>query len=317
MRVVNTVLKWANAVGLTAEYPQRRRMLFGGVHAGYYASLAQYASPMDQLFGDVQTLYRQGPLADGVAPFRPWLQNVRDWAERSGKPIDGLSAVLESVGLSLPAPASSPAPVAAQPAAAVLQASVFFLAANVDRDRLLSIDKEINEVQTLADGAVHRDRFALHAWPDLKLTQIAPQLIRKAPRVLHFSGHGASNGALLMLGDDGQTRRVMPAPLATLISVTGESLRLVVLNACYSEALANAIVDALDVAVVGMTRMVQDATALLYSRTLYESLFNGLTIEKAHRVAAATLVGMGQVDADAPALMARADSDVTQRLLWD
>lgn len=315
MNPVHTILKWADAVGLTLQYPTLRRPLFDGIHTGYVSSLATYSIPMDQLFADVQALHRQGPIVDGVVPFRVWLQNVVAWAKRAGQPVDALQPILESNGLTEPTPAKPASQAPVSPAGSAL--SVLFLAANLDRTRLLNIDQELNDVQSLVGATVHRDRFQLSAWPHVKMTQVAPLLIRKSPRVLHFSGHGGADGALQMLNDDGKALNVPAEHLSTIVSMVGDSLQLIVLNACYSTVLADALVEKLDVAVIGMGRMVQDATALLYARTLYQALFDGLPVRKAHGLAAVTLFGMGQVDANAPQLRERAGSTVADRRLWD
>ncbi|MEZ4471059.1 MAG: CHAT domain-containing protein [bacterium] len=317
MDVLSIVTTWADEVGLTLQYQTLRPLLLGGIHTGYQASLQAFARPLDQLWSDVQSLSRQGPLADGKAPFRIWLANVVAWAERTGQSIAGLAELLAAQGLAEPPP-SEPSPAA--PAAGIAvpgdggHVDVLFLSANPDKDKLLNLDREQNEIQAITEATLERHRFRLAAWPDIKLSQLAPRLMRLKPQVLHFSGHGGKQGDLLLRGENGEPRSVAAAALADILEVVGGSLRLVILNACYSDVLSQAIVDRLDVAVVGMTRAVSDTTALQYSRALYQGLFDGLTPHDAHRVAAANV--SGRPDETAPALRVRDGSQVAKRLLW-
>ena len=312
MNPVSIVTTWADTVGLTLQYQTLRPLLLGGIHTGYQASLPVFSRQLDQLWSDVQSLSRQGPLADGKAPFRIWLANVVAWAEKTGQSTAGLAELLAAQGLAEPPP-SAPAAGIAVPGDGG-HVDVLFLSANPDREKLLNLDREQNEIQAITEATLERHRFRLAAWPDIKLSQLAPRLLRLKPQVLHFSGHGGKQGDLLLRGEDGEPRSVAAAALADILEVVGSSLRLVILNACYSDVLSEAIVARLDVAVVGMTRAVSDPTALQYSRGLYQGLFDGLTPHDAHRIAAANL--SGRPDETAPALRVRDGSQVAKQLLW-
>lgn len=326
MSDLNAILKWANENQLSAGYKEARDLLFHGVHPGFKSSLPIHSRPLDQLWSDVSALQSAGPIVGGEVPYRTWLANLARWAERGGRPIAGLQAVMAAAGLDVE-PVAVAGAVPAAPAAAPIAAPiadpiadpivrVLFVSANVVETRLLGIDRELNQVQTLVDATTHRDRFALSTMPDIDITQVAHQLQKVRPKVLHFSGHGTDEGALIMRGPSGGHLPIKPDGLAKLLGILGDSLKLIVLNACFSDALSQKIVAQMDVVVLGMTRLVQDATALQYARGLYQTLFHGATIREAHDAAAAILAAMGQVDAEAPLLRMRAGSTLADRPIW-
>jgi hypothetical protein len=312
------ILNWAESAGLTAHYLQVRPVLFGGVHPGLLASLAVYMRPLDQLWSDVQALERLGALADGEHPYRKWLANLTIWAQRSLKPVEPLGPVLARQGLTAPVSGAASAPMALTApvkAEAPESVRVLFISANLDRKRLLNIDRELNEIHTLVDSTDGRDRFDLTAMPNIELTQVARHLQRQRPHVLHFSGHGGPDGALQMRGPGETPINIRPEGLAGLLAVLGGSLKLVVLNACYTDTLAQKIIEQMDVVVLGMTHAVLDPTALQYARGLYQTLFGGATIRASHLAAQAMLVGYGQVDADVPKMRVRDGSSLPDQVL--
>lgn len=114
--------------------------------------------------------------------------------------------------------------------------------------------------------------------------------------VLHFTGHGEhrddGTGQLLFRGDDGGARPVTGGFLAELLDGC-RSLRLVVLNACYSGSIprrdgldpfagvATALVRGGLPAVVAMQFPISDRAATRFARGFYGSLSRGATVEAA------------------------------------
>jgi tetratricopeptide (TPR) repeat protein len=115
--------------------------------------------------------------------------------------------------------------------------------------------------------------------------------LRQGFDVLHFIGHGEFNekdhkGYLYVEGDDRRCRPLGPRQLTTLL--TGNSLRLLVLNSCKTAVpsrldpllgVADAALAAKIPAVVAMRSAIPDQTAKVFARAFYEVLAEGKQLE--------------------------------------
>jgi hypothetical protein len=128
--------------------------------------------------------------------------------------------------------------------------------------------------------------------PHTRLTTLREKLRIGGYHVLHFAGHGAfdaatGRGSLLLEHDDGSALGVNGATLAGLFRDVGDSLHLVVLNACGSgratdaegldpfASVGLALVMAGLPAAVAMQRDVRDDAAELFASTFYARLAAG------------------------------------------
>jgi hypothetical protein len=98
------------------------------------------------------------------------------------------------------------------------------------------------------------------------------------PTIIHFSGHGvhsdASEASLVVRGIDGKPHHLTGTGLAGLIHTAAAGARLVVLNACYSAAMADPLCGAVD-GVVGMAGAIGDPAARAFAVSLYRALALG------------------------------------------
>lgn len=307
---IDSVLRWARQVDLTDVYFEQRRTTFmRDIHAGAVASLPRHSDPLGQLMSDIGQLQRMGTLADGSDPWQVWRANVLRWAEMAGK-------------IAAPAfdsPPSSSAPVdAPAPTPAVDKVRILFLEANVVAKAPVNCEDERRRIQTLVESTTERDRFHIDSWPKISFAEVPSRLLRDRPRVMHFSGHGKRDGALVMHRGIGDAYvEVAPQRLVKALRIAGTSLRLIVLNACFSEALAKKLVEAMDVVVVGMNRLVQDQTAIRFGKVFYGFLFDGLSIRDALELTRTVIDEPEHPDADAPQLVARPGSTLPDMKLWD
>ena len=113
------------------------------------------------------------------------------------------------------------------------------------------------------------------------------------PGALHFSGHGSQDhvdsetgGAGIHLQDERQ--HVSERALAQMIASAAPSTRVVVLNACFSDALAESLRHLVD-CVVGMNGAISDDAARSFAVGFYRALGNWRSIGNAIAQAIATL----------------------------
>jgi hypothetical protein len=168
---------------------------------------------------------------------------------------------------------------------------VLFLAANPADTEPLSLDEEVRAIDAAIRGAEFRDRFDLRQHWAVRSTELDDFLLRHRPGIVHFSGHGSEASELLLVdpggappGDPSESRPVAPETLSRLFSALSDNVRLVVLNACFSERQACAIADHID-CVVGMSREITDEGAVSFATALYQALAYGRDVRTAFDLA--------------------------------
>ncbi|MGF1933897.1 MAG: AAA-like domain-containing protein [Nostoc sp. ChiQUE02] len=135
----------------------------------------------------------------------------------------------------------------------------------------LRLDKEIREIEDAIRRAIRREQF------EIKIrTAVRPQDIRRAiaeeyPHIVHFCGHGTSDGCLVLEDDGGNHKPVPPQGLAALFKLHAEYVNCVVLNACYSEKPAYAISQHINYA-IGMNQPIGDKAAIVFAVGFYDGL---------------------------------------------
>ena len=66
-------------------------------------------------------------------------------------------------------------------------------------------------------------------------------LLSISPHIVHFSGHGSEGEEILLQDDFGNSKPVDRRTLANLLGILKDNIRILVLNACYSQPQAEAI----------------------------------------------------------------------------
>lgn len=195
----------------------------------------------------------------------------------------GTATVTNIIGAAAgPLPAASPAPAAG--------VSLLFLAANpVDTPRL-RLDQEARRVDAALRQARHGGRFHLTQQWAVRGEDLLDALLRGRPAIVHFAGHGGAQGQLCLEDAAGRAAAVAPGALAGLVGVAG-GVRCTVLNACWTDALADALL-AISACVVGMTAAVMDAAAIAFAAGFYRALADG------ENLAAAVAAGRAQAAAE-------------------
>lgn len=143
----------------------------------------------------------------------------------------------------------------------------------------LELDEEIRSIRLERGAGQVADRLELVDFPTARPKDLFDALREREPGVVHFSGHG-ERGELLFRDDAGDLRPMSTADLAEILRLAGGSVRLVVLNACHSESLAEALLAHVD-CVVAMRGPIRDADALRFSAELYRHLAEGDSVRDA------------------------------------
>ncbi|MEE3719810.1 AAA-like domain-containing protein [Tumidithrix elongata RA019] len=157
---------------------------------------------------------------------------------------------------------------------------VLLLSANPTNTDRLRVEAEFREIETCCQKSTLRDRFAVVAKGALRIEDLQPVLIQEAPKVVHFSGHGAAENGLVLETDAGTWELVATEPLAELFRILQNGIDCVVLNACFSQVQAEAIAQHVPY-VLGMNQAIGDTAAIEFAKGFYGALFEGKSVKDA------------------------------------
>ncbi len=165
---------------------------------------------------------------------------------------------------------------------------ILFLAANPATLPALQLDQEMREIAAkLRDGDARR-RFDLKSEWVVRADQLTSHLLFYKPTIVHFAGHGEAEAGVYLLDRTDTAYMLAPDVFADLFTIRGvrEALRCVLINACWSEHQAQALVDIANVPhVIGMREAVPDRAARAFAGGFYLGLSNEMAIPDAFELA--------------------------------
>ncbi len=159
---------------------------------------------------------------------------------------------------------------------------ILLVAANPKDTVRLEVDKEWRAIAEKLKTLHHKAKIQTVFCPAARPNDVRAALYEHRPEVVHFSGHGNDPDGILMEGEDGKIKAVSAEALGELFVLFKDTVRLVVLNACYSESQAKAISEHID-CVIGMRDAVADLAAIEFSVAFYEALGNERSVLDAFR----------------------------------
>lgn len=174
---------------------------------------------------------------------------------------------------------------------------ILFVAANPLGTQQLALDVEAREIMDVLSRSQAREHLEIHTRWVTSPGNLRRALRQLSPVAVHFSGQGASDG-LYLEGSDGLPQLVSGKALAMLMRAGGSDLRLVVLNACYSDAQAAALSEVVD-CVVGVVASISDRAAIAFSAGFYQALAVGESVAAACEMGRAMVSVHGDGDPEA------------------
>jgi hypothetical protein len=224
--------------------------------------------------------------------------------------------------------------------------TILFLAANPTETTQLALDREARAIQNELESAGFRDRFELATRWAVEPLDLLGELRKLKPTVVHFSGHGGHGGlrvpgdprpemapaprrdvdgdpevvggepqhGLYFQGADGRARFVSAQAIEETFGAAGSSVKLVVLNACYSDMQADALLTHID-CVVGISGAIRDDAARSFAIGFYGGLGERESVAAAYKQGRAAISLEGLPDGERPRLKVRAGVDATQLVL--
>ncbi len=217
--------------------------------------------------------------------------------------------------------------------------TILFLAANPSGTDALALDREARSIQAELERSGFRDRFELATRWAVEPLDLLRELRKLKPTVVHFSGHGGQGMAgasrsghaprralavgpdggepghgLVFQAADGGAQLVSTRALEETFGAAGSSVKLVVLNACYSELQARSLVAHVD-CVVGMSGAIGDDAARSFAIGFYGGLGERESVAAAYLQGRAAIGLEGLRDGELPQLKVRAGVDASRLVL--
>ena len=155
---------------------------------------------------------------------------------------------------------------------------VLFLSANPQKRMALRTDRELGGILRAVRAA---PGGLLQIMPEMAvgLDDLQSAILHHGPQIIHFAGHGDGSAGLLL--DDGEA--VSADALVELMEIFSGSVRAVVLNACHTDLIAEALSRVVDYA-VGMGEPIGDKAAIAFAGAFYRALAFGRSIPVAFRL---------------------------------
>lgn len=243
--------------------------------------------------------------ANDAGPQVPVYFDLTYRGQRGGRPDPTVATVRVS---------SKPTPMPSSPQSGGELIKVLYLAANpVDpahpgRQRL-RVDEEFREIRQTVSQGRKRENIQLESRWAVQSRDITQALFAVEPDFVHLAGHGDAKEGSIVVGDEHGYNHTIPVDgLVQAFRAAGQGVRCVVVNACSTERLAQALAAA-GLCVIGMRQPVGDHSAVRFTIGFYQALAAGRSVETAFGAGVAQLMmtPLGD-DAQAPFLLCGAQA---------
>lgn len=165
---------------------------------------------------------------------------------------------------------------------------ILFLSANPWNTSRISVDEEAREIFERLQEGPHRYKFELYKHTAIRPMDLQKLLMIHRPHIVHFSGHGHKKQKIIFGGTAGRGKTIDGQGLAQMFALYRRHLRLVVLNACFTNAMARSIAEAIDYS-VGTGKAIGDKAGVAFAGGFYRALGFGTSVKEAFASAKAEL----------------------------
>lgn len=190
---------------------------------------------------------------------------------------------------------------------------VLFLASNPEGTEHVNLDEEIRRITQKLRLAEFRDVKLESLWA-VRPDDLLQGLLEHKPHIVHFSGHGNTAGEIILMDNNRQAKPVSAEALRKLFATLKDNIRVVVLNACYSQIQATAIAEVID-CVIGMDQAIGDNGAITFAAAFYQAIGFGRSISEAFELGKTAIMLESIPEADTPQLIARLGVDPTKIII--
>ena len=161
--------------------------------------------------------------------------------------------------------------------------TILILYANPKGTTVLQLEEEIRNIREGLERSQNRQQFQIEQRGAARVKDLRQSLLDLKPTIVHFCGHGTGERGLLLEDDAGKPYLASTEALSSLFGILPEQIECVLLNACYAEKQAKAIVQHINY-VIGMQEEIRDDLAIAFTQGFYDGLGAGQPIEVAYKL---------------------------------
>ncbi|MEO0935346.1 MAG: CHAT domain-containing protein, partial [Cyanobacteria bacterium J06641_2] len=156
---------------------------------------------------------------------------------------------------------------------------ILILSSNPRND--LKLNREITDLKNVIKRSKNNTQFDIEFELEVRPEELQKLLLDNEPRIVHFCGHGTGDQGLVLHNNAGREQVVSTEAISNLFALFDKNVECVLLNACYSEVQADAIVQRINY-VIGMSHEIRDDAAIYFTRGFYQALGSGKSIEESY-----------------------------------
>lgn len=184
------------------------------------------------------------------------------------------------------------------------QLNVLYTTANPNPRSPLRVDAEMRQVQEAVRGSRLRDNIVLHYRPAANLKSIMDGLNDVTPGIVHFSGHGNSDGVAV---DHAKVRLPQGKTLtfdllAKAVAAVDSPPQVIVLNSCHSAGAKKAFLPPA-MAVIAMGDSISDLAATAFAAQFYAAVAAGQSLKAAFAQGLVAIEAVSLNEAKTPQLI--------------
>ncbi len=150
---------------------------------------------------------------------------------------------------------------------------ILFLASEPMNEGKLRLGAELQQIRNRLSA---NPSFEIKDYQAVKPDDVLQTILNYKPHIVHFSGHGEETGEICFEDDRGNSKTVPPTALALLFKSASETVKCVLINACFSEVQAKAISQFIPL-VIGTKKEISDTAAIKFSTGFYTALDSDLS----------------------------------------
>jgi len=197
---------------------------------------------------------------------------------------------------------STPTVIESKPVS-IQRCDVLVLAANPQGTDPLKLKEEADLILTSLRENPSGREYVVQIQEATRVEDLSKYLLQYQPIIVHFAGHGSSTGEIILENSQNQIQPVMPEALANLFVQVGKQIECVVLNNCFSLGMADALAKHIPYT-IGMSREIDDRSAVAFSRAFYRGLAFGQGYYQAFGLGRTEIQLLKLPDADIPRFIA-------------
>ncbi len=177
---------------------------------------------------------------------------------------------------------------------------ILVLAANPRSTDRLELEREAAKIERQLQQKNRRD-YVVRIEQGNSIKDLSRYLLKYQPVIVHVVGHGSATGKILLETD---LHPATPAEIANLFATVQQQIECVILNSCFSDEMADALVEYIP-CTIGIDEEIDDSAAVTFISKFYEGVASNIGYYKAFELGRDQIKSSELLDDNLPCLITR------------